>query len=628
MWITTPTKALLLLITLILMSIFSSYSFYTDDNTAVIAQDDNNNTSSISNGYINDNNNNNNDSSRNGNENRASDDDLVSNASSSFASSSSLSNSGIDVNTFPVGITVNPNTKKVYVANEYSNTISVIDTETDRVHATIKVGNFPYGIDTNPLNNRVYVTNRGSNTVSVIDSSVDTKLHDITVGKSPVGIAVNPSTNWIYVTNLEDDTVSVIDGITNEVRDTISVGNTPYGIAVNPLFNKTYVAHIETNTVSVIDGKTNKITDNISVGKGPAGLAIDIPEGNNRLYVANHVSDSVSVIDTITNNVIDNITSVGDRPVGMAVNPITDKLYISNIGSNTVSVIDTKAINTGYSRDKTKIDETPIPTAATTTTAVKNDIILKEIRVNPTLKKTYSGEDSLVNMPAYVGFPDFASYITINPDENTVYMTNTVSNTISIINGSSDEVAIKMTFDVNPPNTGEIQCNGVKNISGNSTSYDRGQMLQCIAIPERGYTFASWSGSGLANDDINSNPLTSETSRFGTLAANFKPAITLEVYVFMFGGIAGATSVFVGWYYKYGQRRYINRYLTRIQSTYDTLHEKDKQQCILQLRRIRTELLYLFKKGSLSDSHYNILDKKASDYIETARNEEEEGKQN
>jgi hypothetical protein len=118
--------------------------------------------------------------------------------------------------------------------------------------------------------------------------------------------------------------------------------------------------------------------------------------------------------------------------------------------------------------------------------------------------------------------------------------------------------------------------------------------------------------------------VTLETSGFGTLTANFKPAITLEVYVFVIGGIVGAASVLIGWYYKYGQRRYVNRYLTRIQSTYDTLHEKDKQQCILQLKRIRTELIYLFKKGSLSDSHYNILDKKASDYIEIVRNEEEE----
>jgi hypothetical protein len=89
---------------------------------------------------------------------------------------------------------------------------------------------------------------------------------------------------------------------------------------------------------------------------------------------------------------------------------------------------------------------------------------------------------------------------------------------------------------------------------------------------------------------------------------NFRSAITPKV-IFAIGGFVGAASVFVGWYYKYGQRRYINRYLTRIESTYDTLYDDDKQRCILQLQMIRTELLY--KRRSLSVSHYNILDKKS-----------------
>src|SRR5215208_1089956 len=515
-------------------------------------------------------------------------------------------NSGIDVNTFPIGIAVNPGTNKLYVVNEYSNTVSVIDTKIDTVKSTISLGNFPYGIDINPLNNRIYITNRGSNTVSVLDGSVDTKLHDIAVGKSPVGIAVNPTANWIYVTNLDDGTMSVIDGITNEVINTIPVGKTPYGIAVNPLSNKIYVTDIITNTVIVINGETNEISTKIPVGKKPTGLAIDIPKENNKLYVANHDSDSVSVIDTVTNEVVNNITSVGDSPVGMAINPISNKLYVSNIASNTVAVIDTKDINSDDINSKTK---------------TKTDAeLLKEIMVNPTLKMSYSGEDSFINIPANVGFPLLASQITIDSNENRVYITNTGSNTITIINGKSDEVAVRLTFNVNPPNTGEIQCNNLRVISGNSTSYNRDQNLQCIATPERGYAFASW--SELATDPSN-NPLTFKVSKFGTLTANFRPAITPETYVFAIGGIVGATSVFLGWYYKYGQRRYVNRYLTRIQSTYDTLNEKDKQQCILQLLSIRRELIYLYKKGSLSDSHYNILDNKTSDYIKNVRDEGE-----
>jgi YVTN family beta-propeller protein len=614
-------KALPLFLMLIVVFVFFCYSSHTDNNISAVAQDYN--TSISKNGYS-DKNNNNNDNPKTSGIGNNTTDIAGANTSSLASSPPSLSSSGIDVNTFPVGVAVNPNTKKVYVANEYSNTVSVLDTETDKVKSSIKVGIFPYGIDINPLNNRVYVTNRGSNTVSVIDGSINSKLADITVGKSPVGVVVNPSANWIYVTNLNDGTISVIDGISNEVIDTILVGKAPYGIEVNPLFNKIYVADIIKNTISVIDGETNKISANISVGKRPTGLEIDLTKGRNKLYVANHDSGSISVIDIVTNEVIDNISSLGDSPVGMAINPITNKLYVSNIGSNTVSVIDTKALNSRYVSEKTKTDEIPrlIETPTTTAAEVKKDkdIILKEISVNPTVKKTYRGEDSLVSLPSNVGFPLLASQVTIDAYENTIYLTNTGSNTISIINGNSDEVTIRMTFSVNPPNTGEIQCNGIKNISGNSTSYDRGQKLQCVAIPERGYAFESWSDIG---NNINRNPLILETSGFGTLTANFRSAITPEVYIFVIGGIVGATSVFVGWYNKYGQRRYINRYLTRIESTYDTLHDKDKQQCILQLRRIRTELLYLFKKGSISDSHYNILDKKVSDYVEIVRGEGE-----
>ena len=527
-----------------------------------------------------------------------------------------LPNSGIDVNTFPVGIAVNPNTGKVYVANEFSNTVSVIETETDKVKSTINAGDFPYGIDTNPLNNRVYVTNRGSNTVSVIDGSIDSKLLDISVGKSPVGIAVNPTANWIYVTNLDDGTLSVIDGITNGVIDTIPVGKAPYSVAVNPLTNMLYVSDIVTDTVSVINGETNNITDKITVGKRPTGLAIDITKGSNKLYVANHNSNSISVIDTTSNKVINNIASFGDSPVGIAIDSLSNRLYVSNIASNTVSVIDTRAIDIDESKNKTNTGLGSLPSAPKNNTGA----IIKVISVNPTLRDSYSGEDSLVNLPNNVGFPLLASHITINPYEERVYTTNTGSNTITVINGESDEVTVRLTFDVNPSNAGDIQCNGLRNPSGNSSSYDRGQVLECLALPERGYAFSSW--SGIANEP-NANPLKLKISSFGTLNANFHSALTPEVYIFAIVGIVGATSVFAGWYYKYGQRRYIQRYLTRIQSTYDTLHEKDVQQCISQLHGIRRELIYLFKRGSLSDSHYNILDKKALDYIETVRDERE-----
>jgi YVTN family beta-propeller protein len=164
-----------------------------------------------------------------------------------ISSEGGVSQPGVAVDSYPIGVAVNPVTKKVYVTNEFSNTLSVISGVTDSKADTISVGSFPYGVAVNPFNDRVYVTNRGSNTVSVIDGPTSTKLSNIIVGNSPVGIAVNPSSNWIYVANINSGTVSVMDGITNKVTDTITVGKAPYGVAVNPVTNKVYVTNIQSN---------------------------------------------------------------------------------------------------------------------------------------------------------------------------------------------------------------------------------------------------------------------------------------------------------------------------------------------------------------------------------------------
>ncbi len=41
--------------------------------------------------------------------------------------------SGFDTGSYPVGITINPITHKIYVANQYSNTVSVYDAKTDKL---------------------------------------------------------------------------------------------------------------------------------------------------------------------------------------------------------------------------------------------------------------------------------------------------------------------------------------------------------------------------------------------------------------------------------------------------------------------------------------------------------------
>jgi YVTN family beta-propeller protein len=497
-------------------------------------------------------------------------------------------NSGIRVNSYPIGVAVNPSTNKIYVANEFSNTVSIIDGSTDKVDATIKVGSFPYGIDVNPLNNRIYTSNRGSGTVSVIDGSTNIQIANTSVGKSPIGVAVNPSTSLIYVINIESNTVSIIDGITNNVSMTIKVGNIPYGVAINPVNNKIYVTNIGDNTVSVIDGRNNKVVRTIKIigGITPAGIAINT--STNRTYVTDYTSGSLFIIDTLTDKLVNSI-KVGKNPVGLQVNPVNNKIYVTNIGDNTVSVIDGK----------------------------KNQII-NTIAVNPILRPYFKDNDPLANIPVNVKFPLVTSFVSIDSATNMVYLTNTVSNTISMIDGNKDAVAVRLNFNINPPNSGVIECDGVKNFAGNSTLYTRGQTVQCIANPNRAYSFDSWSNMVKSLN----NPLTIQISQFGTLTSNFAPTFPPETYFFIILGVVGSVPIFLGWLNRERQRRRLTRYLTRIETTHDRLFEGNKQDYVLQLQQISKEILDLFKRGKISDSYYNILDRKAMDYISLAYSSE------
>ena len=235
--------------------------------------------------------------------------------------------------------------------------------------------------------------------------------------------------------------------------------------------------------------------------------------------------------------------------------------------------------------------------------------------VTPFIQPSFDDNGSSTKIPVNVKFPLIASFAAVNSATNKVYVTNTASNTVSVIDGNKDAVLVKLNFSTNPANAGEIVCNGVKNLGTNSTLYSKGEILQCVANPHHGYSFDSW--SGLTNSL--SNPLSIRISQFGTtLSANFEPTLPPETYLLIGLAIVGSIPVFIGWYNKDRQKRFLNIYLNKIESIYDTFFQDksyNKEEYVMRLERIRKEILRLFRNGKISDAHYTILDKKTTDYI-------------
>ena len=216
-------------------------------------------------------------------------------------------NSQIDVGAGPIAIAINPFTNTVYVANDDSNSTSVISGENNtKVGEDVPVGFDPRYIAINSFSNTVYVANFGANSVSVISGENNTKIKEIPVGDSPIDIAINPFTNTVYVANRFSNSTSVISGENNTKIKEIPVGDSPIDIAINEDTNTVYVANDDSNSTSVISGENNtKVGEDVPVGNvGDSPIAIAINEDTNTVYVANQFSNSVSVIDGVMNKVV------------------------------------------------------------------------------------------------------------------------------------------------------------------------------------------------------------------------------------------------------------------------------------------------------------------------------------
>jgi YVTN family beta-propeller protein len=375
---------------------------------------------------------------------------------------------------YPMQINVDPNTSKIYVANYYSNTVSVINVKTNKSDI-INVVSRPSAVAVNPTTNKIYVANHDSNSVSIIDGNTDKIVKNVTVGIGPKGVAVNPTTNMVYVADQGNNTVSVIDGNTNTLVKNVSLGHSPSngGIAVNPRTNTVYIANGRDNIVSIIDGNTNTVVKNVTVGRGPGQVAVN--SHTNRIYVTNFDSDTVSIIDGNTNTVVKNVT-VGHLPVGIAVDLKSDTIFVSNKGSKihgTISILDGK-------------EETVIRTLLAGNTPISIAIDSKADKVY--VLNQGDATISVINIPVK-GLADFIQVgvyptaIAVNPTTNMVYVVNEGSNTVSFIDGKTNTVVNTITVGTSPsaiainPTTNRIY---VANSGNNSVSVIDGNLNRIV----------------------------------------------------------------------------------------------------------------------------------------------------
>jgi YVTN family beta-propeller protein len=228
------------------------------------------------------------------------------------------------------------------VTNQASGRLSVIDTLSRETLASIYTGNRCHRVVLTNDHRQAWVTNIGDDTISIVDLASFRIVAAVTAGKGPMGIAFSEDGHHAYVSNHGDRTVSVIDAGSHRVLKSIAVGANPHFLTLGP-DGKIWGANADGNDIYVIDPATQDKVASFEVGERPQQIAFGYrgSQGPFAFITIGAAKKVVSVNADVKNlKRVDEIF-VGDAPNGIWANPEGTRLYVSHERSNDVRVIDT-----------------------------------------------------------------------------------------------------------------------------------------------------------------------------------------------------------------------------------------------------------------------------------------------
>jgi YVTN family beta-propeller protein len=255
----------------------------------------------------------------------------------------------------------------IYVTNEHSDNVSVINRYTGEVVETVSVGRKPRGIAVSfsATHPRLFVANSGSDNISVIDPATNRVEQEVPVrfGIEPVDVTVADITSdrkLLFVANYRSNNVSIVDLATYGELEKIDVGSGPVALASDPpadtlavnrylsshdinelrsyreKFLNVYVVNQNSHNVSIlrIDIMTGRCVDvmHLDVDWDPRSLYVDYIRG--RVYVANYGSDKLSVINILKilsaggTSAVTSMNNVGNRITAVISDPFFNRLYL------------------------------------------------------------------------------------------------------------------------------------------------------------------------------------------------------------------------------------------------------------------------------------------------------------
>lgn len=241
----------------------------------------------------------------------------------------------IAVNEFPADAAFDATRKQVWISNEDSDNVTVVDTTDHSIVSTVPLANNITALATNPTRNRVYAVNASSNTVYVIEGT--RIVGQASTGNHPIDLAVDPALNRLYVANRADGTLQIIDENTLEITASEFITRSLSTVELDTVNGKLFAASTLLNP-ETLERESVFFAQGLTLGSQTTPQYELADSALKKLYAiaSNGVPGSNSRV-TLYRFLYDDLTQsklLGSRNGGntsaLAIDPTTNQLYATN----------------------------------------------------------------------------------------------------------------------------------------------------------------------------------------------------------------------------------------------------------------------------------------------------------
>ena len=249
------------------------------------------------------------------------------------------------IDTYSVGqiphhITPSWDMRELYVENEGSSSLTVLDIHTGKPVRTISIP-FPYNL---------YFTPDGTKAIDVVEREMKIQFRDPHTWKLIREVPIpwpgadhldfSADGSYLLISTEYSGIVAKVDVVHMKLAGYVNVGGLPIDVKVSPDGSVFYVTNQGSDGVSIIDPNAMKVIGFLHTGRGAHGLQVS--RDAHYLYVSNRPEGSISVIDFTTRKVVTKwVIPGGGSPDMLQLNPDGTQLWASGRYNATVYVIST-----------------------------------------------------------------------------------------------------------------------------------------------------------------------------------------------------------------------------------------------------------------------------------------------